>query len=118
MIKQILIFLFLLNSLSVSQSQTLKEKLDQLLKDEFFESSLIATDIYDLTADEYLYRVNSKMLLHPASNMKLFTSITGLLTLGVDYQFLTSLYYDGEILGSTLYGNLYIEGGCDPEIPN
>lgn len=115
MIKQILIFLFLLNSLSVSQSQTLKEKLDQLLKDEFFESSLIATDIYDLTADEYLYRVNSKMLLHPASNMKLFTSIAGLLTLGVDYQFLTSLYYDGEILGSTLYGNLYIEGGCDPE---
>ncbi|MCJ7553617.1 MAG: D-alanyl-D-alanine carboxypeptidase/D-alanyl-D-alanine-endopeptidase [Ignavibacteriaceae bacterium] len=115
MIKQILIFLFLLNSLSVSQSQTLKEKLDQLLKDEFFESSLIAKDIYDLTADEYLYRVNSKMLLHPASNMKLFTSIAGLLTLGVDYQFLTSLYYDGEILGSTLYGNLYIEGGCDPE---
>ena len=114
-LKYITLLLFLYGSFTQSLPQSIKDKLDLLLKNEFFEQSIIATDIYDLTADQYLYRVNSKLLLHPASNMKLLTSITGLLSLGSDYQFLTSLYYDGDVIGNTLFGNLYVEGGCDPE---
>jgi serine-type D-Ala-D-Ala carboxypeptidase/endopeptidase (penicillin-binding protein 4) len=113
---KLFLMLFTLNSFTIIYSQSVRQQIDQLLKDEFFQSSIIAADIYNLTTQEYLYRVNEKLLLHPASNMKLFTSIAGLLYLGDEYQFITSLYYDGEITGSTLFGNLYIEGGCDPEI--
>lgn len=114
--RNILLNLILFNFLFLSYSQPLKEKIEAVLTDKFFESSILAADIYDLTASKYLYRNNSKLLLHPASNMKVLTSIAGLLFLGTDYQFLTSLYYDGEIISDTLYGNLYIEGGCDPEL--
>ena len=113
---KLFLMLFTLNSFTIIYSQSVRQQIDQLLKDEFFQSSIVAADIYNLTTQEYLYRVNEKLLLHPASNMKLFTSIAGLLYLGDEYQFITSLYYDGEITGSTLFGNLYIEGGCDPEV--
>lgn len=115
MLKLLIILILFVNSAVLSQSSEVEQKLDHLLKDELFESSLIAVDIFNLESREYLYRKNQKLLLHPASNMKLFTSISALLFLGMDYQFLTSLYYDGEIINNTLYGNLYIEGGCDPE---
>lgn len=114
-INRILVLLVILTCFSFPQSEKLTTKLNQILSDEFFQSSIIAADIYDLTQQEYLFRINHKLLLRPASNMKLFTSIAALLSLGADYQFITSLYYDGEIIGSTLFGNLYIEGGCDPE---
>lgn len=111
----ILVHLVFLNSVFLSYSQSVKDKIDSLLKDQFFQTSIIAANIYDLKTSSYLYRLNSRLLLHPASNMKLLTSVAALLSLGTDYQFITSLYYDGDIVGSTLYGNLYIEGGCDPE---
>lgn len=114
-LNKILLLIILHSCFTLSQSDRLTAKLNQLLTDEFLQSSLIALDIYDLTEQEYVFRTNQKMLLRPASNMKLFTSITSLLSLGVDYEFITSLYYDGEIIGNTLFGNLYIEGGCDPE---
>ncbi len=116
LINKIIVLYILLNFLFISFSQSIKEKIDSLLIDPFFESSIMAADIYDLTAQKYLFRLNSKLLLHPASNMKLLTSVAALKSLGSEYQFLTSLYYDGEISDNTLYGNLYIEGGCDPEI--
>lgn len=115
-INKIIVLYILLGFLFLSFPQSIKEKIDSLLKDPFFESTILAADIYDLTEQKYLYRINHKLLLHPASNMKLLTSIAALLFLGSDYQFITSLYYDGEISDNTLYGNLYIEGGCDPEI--
>src|SRR5690606_352945 len=110
-----ILFLFVFN-FTFLYPQPIKQKIDQLLNDDFFISTSVAVDVYDLTKRENLYRLNEKKLLHPASNMKLFSSLSALLYLGAEYQFLTSLYYDGEIIGSTLNGNLYIEGGCDPEI--
>ena len=55
------------------------------------------------------------MLLRPASNMKIITSAAGLLYLGPEYEFKTDLYYDGYVSNDTLYGNLYVVGGCDPD---
>lgn len=108
--------LLILNNLLLIFPQSLEDKLRGVLSDDFFQSTIIAMDVYDLASDTYLFRHNEKLLLRPASNMKLLTSVAGLKFLGTDYQFLTSLYYDGEIIGNTLFGNLYIEGGCDPEI--
>jgi D-alanyl-D-alanine carboxypeptidase/D-alanyl-D-alanine-endopeptidase (penicillin-binding protein 4) len=116
MLNKFFIILLTLNSIFVLYSQSIDKEIERILQNDFFQSTIISADIYDLTSEEYLYRLNETLLLHPASNMKLFTSIAGLLFLGPEYQFITSLYYDGEIVGNTLFGNLYIEGGCDPEL--
>lgn len=60
------------------------------------------------------YRSGTLML--PASNMKLITTGTGMLYLGADYRFDTSIGYTGEISGGTLNGDLYITGGGDPTL--
>ena len=60
------------------------------------------------------YRSGTLML--PASNMKLITTGTGMLALGADYRFDTSLGYTGEIVDGTLNGDLYIIGGGDPTL--
>ena len=110
--------LFLLfTSVSYSQNSVkqLQSKINNLYKDKFFESSLAAVDIYNLTQKKVLYQKNHKLLLHPASNMKILTSTAGLKFLGKEYQFKTALYYEGEIIDSVLVGHLYVVGGCDPD---
>jgi serine-type D-Ala-D-Ala carboxypeptidase/endopeptidase (penicillin-binding protein 4) len=47
--------------------------------------------------------------------MKVLTSAAALLFLGKEYQFKTSVYYTGAIVNKTLYGDLYVEGGFDPD---
>ena len=112
-----LLLIFLLNyHFAFSRNEELlKLNIDKLLSDNFFETTLAAVDIYDLTAQQILYQKNNKMLLHPASNMKILTTAAALLFLGPDYKFQTKLYYTGEIVNQTLYGDLYIKGGCDPD---
>ena len=97
-----------------SDKGQLKTGIEDLLKGDFFKSTNIGIDIYDLTAGENLYQLNEKMLFNPASNMKLLTSAAGLVFLGPGYNFVTSLMYTGEILSKTLYGDFYIVGGFDP----
>lgn len=114
----LIFFLFLLPSLWNGQEEIfsqVKDKLDNLLSDPFFESTLAAVDIYDLTNREIVYQKNHKYLLHPASNMKILTTAAGLFFLGPDYFFETTLYYHGEIDGNILKGDLYFVGGFDPE---
>ncbi|MBK7630316.1 MAG: D-alanyl-D-alanine carboxypeptidase/D-alanyl-D-alanine-endopeptidase [Ignavibacteriales bacterium] len=95
--------------------QSSKTKIDNLLNDEFFESCLVSIQVEDLTSNNTIYKKNEKMLLRPASNMKIITSAAGLLYLGPEYEFKTDLYYDGYVSNDTLYGNLYVVGGCDPD---
>ncbi|RPI72477.1 MAG: D-alanyl-D-alanine carboxypeptidase/D-alanyl-D-alanine-endopeptidase [Ignavibacteriales bacterium] len=92
-----------------------KDKLNNLLSDPFFESTIAAVDVYDLTNKEIVYQKNNKYLLHPASNMKILTTAAGLFFLGPDYFFETTLYYHGEIEGNILRGDIYVVGGFDPE---
>ena len=93
----------------------IQSKIDKFYNDKFFESSLAAVDVYNLTQKKILYQKNNKLLLHPASNMKILTSAAGLKYLGKEYEFKTSLYYEGEIVDSVLYGHLFVVGGCDPD---
>ena len=112
MLKKII---FALLIISASFPQTLKSKLDKVLKDKFFERCLVAIQVEDVTTNRTLYKKNEKFLLRPASNMKVITSSAGLLYLGSDYEFKTDLYYDGYVSNDTLYGNVYVVGGCDPD---
>jgi len=87
----------------------------EILEDEYFESTMMSVSIYDLTLGKSLYELNPRYLLHPASNMKLITSLAALEYLGPDYSFITSLYHTGIVLDSVCYGDLIIVGGMDPD---
>jgi len=117
MIKMIFCAYLLFDIISFPQTNktNLINKLDSLTASTFFDTASISIDVFDLTSNENLYQKNNKLLLHPASNMKIFTTAAGLLFLGKDFAFETSLYYDGIIIDSTLYGNLYFVGGGDPD---
>ncbi len=93
----------------------LRTKLNLLLKDDLFKTSELGLSVYDLTANKYLYRYQSKKLYRPASVEKLVTVITGLSILGPHHRFSTTLYHTGEIRNDTLNGNLYVVGGLDSE---
>lgn len=95
--------------------QSLSTQLNKITEEQFFDTSTIAISVYDLTARKSLYKKNDKLLLHPASNMKILTSSTALLFLSPNYEFKTSLYYSREIRDSILYGDIFIEGGFDPD---
>lgn len=114
---KILFAVFFVN-LSLSAQVTtdnLKAKLDSLTSSTFFDTAAVSIDVFDLSSNKILYQKNNKLLLHPASNMKVLTTATALFFLGKDFAFESSLHYDGIIIDSTLYGNLYFVGGCDPD---
>lgn len=54
-------------------------------------------------------------LMNPASNMKVITTIAGLVFLGPEYTFNTGIGYKGKIENGVLKGDIIIRGGCDPD---
>ena len=116
--KTILFFLltiFAANTFPQSNEQNLKSRIDSVFADQFFQSTSMGIDVYDLTAKKELYKKNEKLLFRPASNLKILTTSAGLVFLGPSYNFQTSMYYTGEIINGTLYGDLFVVGGCDPD---
>lgn len=106
---------FTLLTISLTLSQSISSRINKVISNKFFDSCLIAIQVEDLTTNKTLFKKNEKMLLRPASNLKIITSAAGLIYLGEDYQFTTNLYYDGFISNDTLFGNIFVEGGCDPD---
>ena len=116
LIKFILIFILTFSTTFPQDfNPEIEEELNEIFEDEYFQSTTLAVSIYDLTTDSYLYRKNDKQLLHPASNMKVITSATGLEYLGSEYTFNTSVYHTGIIMDSICYGDIVVVGGFDPD---
>ncbi len=70
----------------------------------FTKNSVVSISIKDSTG-KTLYRRNSQILVHPASTLKVFTSMAALNTLGSNYNFKTAFYKNHE--------NLYLKVGAD-----
>ncbi len=114
-----ILFLALICCLYVSsraQEDSLRIKLDSLLRDPLFETTQVGVMVYDLDADTVLYQYQARQLMRPASTMKLVTAITALDRLGGAYEYQTRIYYTGTIADSVLTGNLYCVGGFDPSL--
>lgn len=112
MLKKILFSVLIV---STSFSQSLSSKINKIINDKFFDTCLVAIQVEDLTTNKTLYKKNENILLRPASNEKILTTSAGLLYLTPEYEFKTDLYYDGYVSSDTLYGNLFVVGGCDPD---
>ena len=95
---------------------TFQKNVNAVLADSIFTATQVALKIVSLENDELLFERNSKLLLRPASNMKLLTSATALAELGTSYTLNTELYCDTiiEIENGTLKGNIYFKGFGNP----
>lgn len=91
-------------------------QMDDIFNDPTFSNSHWGVVLQSLETGEYFYKRNEDKFFVPASNMKLFTTASGLMLLGEDYRFVTNIFSDGSIDGSILEGNLIIQGRGDPTI--
>ncbi|MDR0694134.1 MAG: D-alanyl-D-alanine carboxypeptidase/D-alanyl-D-alanine-endopeptidase [Prevotellaceae bacterium] len=96
------------------QSNAVAAYVEALSNDETFRHVSMSLLAIDAATEQVIASYRPEAALLPASTLKLVTTGLSLLSLGSDYRFRTSLYYDGTITGSTLAGNLYVVGGGDP----
>jgi serine-type D-Ala-D-Ala carboxypeptidase/endopeptidase (penicillin-binding protein 4) len=89
-------------------------QIDDIFNDINFSNAHWGVVIQSLKTGEYLYKRNEDKLFTPASNNKLFTTAAGLIALGSDFRYETSLYALGEIDGTILKGDLVVQGSGDP----
>lgn len=111
--KKLLFILFAVTFTSFGQTPS--QRIEELLNSSFFDTTLIAVHITNASTGETVFSKNSKMLLHPASNMKIITSSAGLLFLGPQYEFHTTLLAKGKLSKGTFTGDIIIKGGSDPD---
>lgn len=117
LILSLMILFSFLGSVSVQGSidnfHEIGETIDILLEDERLFGAFAGVTIRDGETGEILYDHYGDKRLTPASVQKCLISAAALEVLGPDYTFETSLYTDGEIVGGTLLGNLYLKGTGD-----
>ncbi len=113
-LKGVLITLSLLVSAS-GQNNRFTEEMESLLQDSFFISCNSGIKVYNLTKKQEMFSRDKFKLMNPASNMKVITTIAGLVFLGPEYTFNTGIGYKGKIENGVLKGDIIIRGGCDPD---
>lgn len=101
---------------SYSTISELSQQIDDIFNDNSFRNANWGVVIQSLKSGEYFYKRNEDKFFVPASNLKLFTTAGGLLLLGSDYRFSTNILLNGYQSGSTIYGDLIIQGRGDPTI--
>jgi D-alanyl-D-alanine carboxypeptidase/D-alanyl-D-alanine-endopeptidase (penicillin-binding protein 4) len=108
----LILCLFLL----LSCTTPVQRSLESLTENRALLGAQSGVAIKSLSDDAYAFRSNDEQFFIPASNMKLFTTAAGLILLGPEFRYTTSLYADGEIRGGLLDGNLIIRGVGDPTL--
>lgn len=82
---------------------------------EAFDTCMAAVEVFDLTGNKSVYKRNEKFLLHPASNMKLFSTIAALINLPGEYNYKTEFGHNGIMNEGVIKGDLIVAGGADPD---
>jgi len=89
-----------------------------ILQKNGFGGGLTGVVIWDFSAGRLVYELNKDVMLAPASNMKLVTTLSALNTWGPDHRFKTELYGpDVQVSADgVLTGDLYLKGYGDPSL--
>ncbi len=95
--------------------EELRARIESLLNNPDLAPSQMAVKVVSLDTGRTLFEENGEKLLHPASNMKIYTVAAALDRLGPDYRFKTSVYAPSMPDASgTIRGDLVIYGRGDP----
>ncbi len=111
--KLLFIWALTLSSYAFAQEVTLQQKAQGLASSDTFSHAYVGIKAVSRQEGD-IASVNADKLLLPASNMKLISTGSALMTLGKDYRFSTEIAHDGSIENGILHGNLYIVGNGDP----
>lgn len=87
-----------------------------LLKFPQSEAATVGIAVMSVPDGKIIASENIDIAMIPASTMKCVTSAAALIGLGEDYRFETVVKYSGEIKGTTITGDLFIESSGDPTI--
>jgi D-alanyl-D-alanine carboxypeptidase/D-alanyl-D-alanine-endopeptidase (penicillin-binding protein 4) len=97
--------------------QNLQSAFNRLQQDSQSRYASISLTVLDAHTGEQVFAANPNMGLATASTLKTITAITAFNILGKDYQYTTSLNYNGTIDATgTLNGDVVIHGSGDPTL--
>ena len=99
----------------ISQDE-LTQKIETIFNDSLFSHAHWGVLIESLGSGRVIYERSSEHMFMPASNEKIPTAAAALTKLGPDFRFETIIGYSGQIIDSTLDGNLIIIGDGDPTL--
>ncbi|HEX8843997.1 MAG TPA: D-alanyl-D-alanine carboxypeptidase/D-alanyl-D-alanine-endopeptidase [Pyrinomonadaceae bacterium] len=95
--------------------EELRARITEVLRSPELNAAQMAVKIVSLDSGRTLFEENAAKLLHPASNMKIYTVAAALDRLGPDFRFKTSAYVPSMPDSSgTIRGDLVIYGRGDP----
>jgi len=119
--KRSILFLALFFLYGNTQAQSLNQKLQtafsRLEQDTQCKYASVSLTVLDTKTGEIVFAAHPNMGLATASTLKTITSITAFNLLGKDFQYQTTLGYNGSITADgTLKGDLIIKGGGDPTL--
>lgn len=108
--------LLILSFASIAQNKQSNKWLNHFLSDKSVKNAAVSICVSNVETGAVLLDKNADMSITPASTLKIITSATAHEVFGKDYCFETKLSYSGEIIDSTLFGNLLITAGGDPSL--
>ncbi len=95
----------------------LQARISEILRKPELASAMVGIKVASLQSGKILFEENANKLLHPASNMKLYTVAAALDRLSPDFHFVTSVYAPAKPNAEgIIHGDLTIYGRGDPSI--
>lgn len=114
--RKIWLILFASFFLSSALANSLPTQIDDLIHD-FDPAINIGIAVVDLKTDKIIYHRNDKRLYTPASTLKLLTALSGLLYLGPDFHYETTISTAMKhIRKGVIKGDVYITFSGDPTL--
>ncbi|WP_316734524.1 D-alanyl-D-alanine carboxypeptidase/D-alanyl-D-alanine-endopeptidase [Pedobacter aquatilis] len=106
-----------INCFAQNRIQNLEKAFNNLLADEQAKHAITSLCVLDANTGKVLFAKNEQIGLATASTLKTITAATAFSILGKDFQFQTTLGYNGTITpDGALKGNLIIIGSGDPTL--
>ncbi|MGB9664576.1 MAG: D-alanyl-D-alanine carboxypeptidase/D-alanyl-D-alanine endopeptidase [Ignavibacteria bacterium] len=103
--------------LQLINQNDIEVKIKQILQKSLPKNSKYSITCFSTSKNEYLLKINSDLILIPASTNKLFTTGVALMSLGPDFAINTELYTeDRDLSDGIINGNVYLKGYGDPTI--
>ncbi len=99
-----------------AQYEALSSNINQWANDIELSQAQIGIAFHDVQLGYMIAGYNHNKFMIPASSLKVLPSLLLVKEIGPDYKFPTVLGYEGNIVDSVLYGNIYIIGSGDPSL--